>query len=97
MSARVRPVACNIAWDAPCEGGWVIRPLYLLSFLLIGAAESSTRKPGLRHDGSWVDQLRPRPYDCSRKFEQTESPECPPPPQNNKTSMILSPCGERQS
>ena len=47
-SARLRPVACSIAWDAPCEAGWVILLLYLLIFLLIWAAESSTGKPGRR-------------------------------------------------
>ena len=48
MSARVRPVACSIACDAPCDGGSVMRLLYLLSFLLIGVAELSTQKRPLR-------------------------------------------------
>ncbi len=47
-SARLRPVACSIACEAPCEAGWVIRLLYLLIFLLMGAEESSTAKPRIR-------------------------------------------------
>ena len=37
-----------------------------------------------------LDADLPRSYDSSRRFEQTEAPECPPPLRNKKTSMIPS-------
>lgn len=39
MSALLKPVACNMAWDAPWLRGSVITELYLLSFFALAGEE----------------------------------------------------------
>src|SRR5690606_4831154 len=55
MSVGCKPVAYNIAWDAPCAFGWVILELYLFSWVICVVSFLLHRDAQRRHRVSQRD------------------------------------------